>query len=362
MIEGMGGSTNAYTTFDNTVYYQSFPAKNLEMIIDLEADRMQNLLLEPVAFESERQVVKEERKYRYENGPQGKLYLAMMKAIFEKSPYGGSVIGELEDLNNLNRDHVFDFFKSYYAPNNAVLVVVGDVDIPTTMKLIKEKYGPIPLSKGVEKLKMEKDKKELYVAQARFKREVQLNGNNENTLFMLTYPGEALGTRKAFVMDVLSSILGEGESSYLHHKFVMGEKPVLSEVSASNHNLKYNGLFFISGQLLAGSSDKNVKEKLLKSLKEACTEKEMALTERSLQKSKNQYLVDYYQDIQTNFGLAVFLGMRENFFNDYRFYEKELSTYQSITLPEVVSECHNLFDSNKWIYLKINNKIKNDTF
>lgn len=360
MIEAMGGSTNAYTTFDNTVYYQSFPAAHLETIVDLEADRMQNLLLEPTAFESERLVVLEERKFRYENSPQGKLYLSMMRAMFEKSPYGGSVIGDVEDLLALNRDQVRTFFKSYYAPNNAVLVVVGDLKVPETLKWINERYGDIPFSPEVELLKKDKDRPEIYSGKPRYQREVKLNGNNPNTLFMLSFPGDPLGTRKAFVMDILSSILGDGESSYLYQNFVVGKKPKFSEVSASNYNLKYSGLFFVSGQLLDGTKEQGLNQELLTTLRSACYQKSKVLTERNLQKTKNQLLTDYYQDIQTNFGLATFLGVRENFFNDYAYYQKELSTYASISLSEVRNTCLELFNSKKSIYLTINNKTKKE--
>ena len=128
LIEGNGGFSNAYTSFDNTVYHENMPSKSLPIIIDMEADRMVNLLLEPKAFEKERQVVLEERKLRYDNSPMGKLFLNMMQEVFEGTPYGGSVIGNVEDIKNVSRDQIFNYFKKYYSPNNAIVVIVGDVD------------------------------------------------------------------------------------------------------------------------------------------------------------------------------------------------------------------------------------------
>src|SRR5690606_1475586 len=117
IVEGNGGSNNAYTTNDLTVYYENLPSKHIETIIDVEADRMQNLLLEPAAFESERLVVLEERKMRYENRDAGKLYLEMMLEMFKDTPYGTSVIGNIEDIKNVPRERMLEYFKEFYAPN-----------------------------------------------------------------------------------------------------------------------------------------------------------------------------------------------------------------------------------------------------
>ena len=157
LIEGNGGFSNAYTTFDNTVYHENMPSKSLPIIIDMEADRMVNLLLEPTAFEKERQVVLEERKQRYENRPMGKLFLSMMQAVFENTPYGGSVIGDIEDIKNVTRDQIYDYFKKYYSPNNAIIVIVGDVDTKKTMAMIKEKYGSLKANPNLKKLKEKMD-------------------------------------------------------------------------------------------------------------------------------------------------------------------------------------------------------------
>ena len=163
LIESNGGSNNAYTTFDSTVYYENLPTKTkdgeslVEKMIDVEADRMENLLLEQQSFESERNVVLEERKMRYENSPSGKLWMALMKNIFEATPYGGSVIGSKEDLVSLKRDQVMDFFNKFYTPDNAVIVVAGDVDPSNVYDQVKEKYGQMKSSSA--EIKQYKDKR-----------------------------------------------------------------------------------------------------------------------------------------------------------------------------------------------------------
>ena len=139
IVSGNGGQNNAYTTNDLTVYYEMLPSEHFEKIADVEADRMQNLLLETSSFEKERYVVLEERKLRYENSDRGKLYLNMMKEMFVGTPYGSSVIGEVEDLKTISREKVLDYFKKFYAPNNAVVLVVGDLEHEDVFRIMRKK-------------------------------------------------------------------------------------------------------------------------------------------------------------------------------------------------------------------------------
>lgn len=349
-VEGNGGSSNAYTTNDLTVYHENMPASTLEMIIDLEADRMVNLSLDPVTFESERQVVLEERKLRYENSPQGKLYLTMMKKVFKNTPYEGSVIGEESDLLKLSRENVQEYFKRYYSPNNAVIVVVGDISSSKTLSLIREKYGNLAPDKDLEKEKQQLQKLELYKHKASYPQEVNLNGNSPDPMFIFAYRGVQSGTRESFVLDMLSSILADGESSYLNRLYVQNKKPILSSVSVSNQTLRQSGVFFTQGTLLKKTNLDYFKKRYLKDSLNFC---EDSIDDRSLQKTKNQYYVSYYDELDSNAGVAQLIGQREIFYNDYKFYLKELEIYNSITLSELKKACNDIFNSNKSIFLTI---------
>lgn len=344
VIEGNGGSNNAYTTMDSTVYYENVPNTVVEKIIELEADRMGNILLEPNSVESERKVVMEERKMRYENSPGGKLFLNMMQETFKGTPYGGSVIGDVKDLKSLTRDQLLSFHKEHYVPNNAIIVVVGDVDADDVISEIEDQYGDLKPNEALAEFKKTKETRELYSHKTKWGRRIKLNGNSENVKFMVAYPGEPLGTRKAFVMDILSSILGDGTSSYLNQKFVTGKRPVLSDIGVGNYNLKHNGVFFVSGELLKGKSLKGFERSYKKVARKMCAR---AINERNLQKTKNQYLISYYKDLQTNSGIAEFLGIRENFYGDYGFYKKEIEIYDSISLEEVMDVCRETFGNEK---------------
>jgi zinc protease len=354
IVEGNGGRGNAYTTFDSTVYYESFPSKILNKIIDLEADRMGHLTIETKSFESERLVVKEERKMRYENSPMGKLYLSMMKAVFKGTPYGGSVIGDVKDLDSLTQDQIQEFFKTFYAPNNAIIVVVGDVSGPDVFKQVKRKYGNLKSNKKLADLKKSLDKVDIYDFKEFKSGERKVFAQAKDPIFIAAYPGVKLNDRKAMVYDLLTSMLSGGISSYMHQKYVQAKKPLFSSIGVSNYNLKNSGVFFIKGDLLPGTSLSKVKRILKKDVKRYC--RDDVLTLRELQKTRNNYLVDYYSSISSNSGLASFLGMREAFFGDYEHYKKELREYSSISLDEIKKECKNIFKPGSEILLHVWNK------
>ena len=350
LIEGNGGSSNAYTTMDKTVYYENLPSEHIDLIIDLEADRMANLLLEKTSFESERMVILEERKFRYENKTGGKLYLKMMQEMFYGTPYGGSVIGDIKDLETVSRDQIQDYFKRFYAPNNCVIVIVGNFDTSKVLASIRDKYDSIPASTSIDKFKVERSMPTLYKHQAELKRTINLNGPTPTPQFMVAYKGEPLGTKKSFVMDILASIIGDGKSSYLNQTYVYSKKPVLSNIYSSNYTMAHSGSFYVGGELLKGVSLDKFRTNFQKDLRKIC---ENSFSERELQKTKNQYLINYYAQLETNAGMASFLGQRESFYGDYNFYKKELEIYNNITLEEVKNACHEIFKEGENIFLSI---------
>jgi zinc protease len=350
LVEGNGGKNNAYTTNDLTVYYESLPKEHFAKMVDLEADRMQNLLLEKKSFESERSVVLEERKMRYENSDRGKIYLRMMKEVFKGTPYGTSVIGTIPDLKSVSRDQIYKYFKQYYAPNNAVIVVVGDLDSEEVFSTIEKSFKNIPKSKGLEKAKKDAISKTNFKFKAKFDREIKIKGTSPTPVFNLAFKGVKIGTTDGFILDILSSVLGDGGSSYLNQNYVLSAKPKLSAIYAGNHTLMDSGVFYIFGHLLGSESVSSIKKDLFKTLKRSCDE---AVTERSLQKVKNQYLVSMMSGLDTNAGIARFLGDHDVYYGRYDFYKKEMGIYNSITVEQVKSICKKYLVKEKSIFLSI---------
>lgn len=356
IVEGNGGSNNAYTTNDLTVYYENLPSEHINKIIDVEADRMQDLALVPASFESERNVILEERKMRYENSDRGKLYLEMMKAIFEGTPYGTSVIGKIEDIKSVTREQMLDYFKKYYAPNNAMILIVGDVDHDDVFSELEKRFGSIPKNKKLEDQKEEVLSSKGFEFKGKYNgREIHLNGTSPNPNFFLAFKGIKIGPRDAYILDILSSVLGDGESSFLNQAYVLNKKPKLTTVSASNYTLQDSGVFFIGGELIKGSNLHWIKKDLYKTITKTCREK---IDNRSVQKVKNQYLVQMISGLETNAGIAGFLGNREIFYGDYNFYKKEIEIYNSITVEELKTACAQYLTKENSVYISIWNKNK----
>lgn len=351
-IEKFGGSTNAYTNFDMTVYYESLPSAHLKSMIEMEADRVKGLLLQPDLVDKERQVVFEERKMRYENSPEGKLYLRMMQEVFKGTPYGGSVIGEVEDLKALTPENLRSFHDNFYVPNNMVIVIAGDVDADEVHSLIKSNFGDISRSSKLSDLKNENDDKSKYAFKTKnIRNEIKLKGTSPSPLFMYAFQGLPLGPRESYVMDILSSVIGDGESSWLNQTLVKTRRPLLSNVYASNYTLQHNGVFFIGGELANKVSIAGFKSNLESYIKNKMCDQ--AISERTVQKTKNQYLLSFFEGLKTNAGVAHFVGLRESFFGDYNNYKKEIEIYESISTSEVKEVCQKYLASAQGIFVSI---------
>jgi zinc protease len=339
IIEGSGGSTNAYTTNDQTVYYENLPSTELEKILDIESDRMENLLLDVEAFNKEREVVLEERKMRYENSPKGQLYLEMMQTLYKGTPYGRSVIGDIPDLKSVTREQIYKYFKRFYAPNNATIVLVGDVDVYRAKELITEKFGKIPSSPSVEEAHKELKDAD-FVPKWKTHQVVMKKGESPNPIFMLAFPTFKAGHARGYPLDVLSSIIGSGKSASLVNQYILIDKPVATSMYAAHQSLEKSGFFFVGGELVHGVKLDAFRDDLLKNLNDFC---ETEINERSIQKVKNNYLTGLYGGLDTNAGLASFLGERQLVFNDWRFYKQELDMYEQVTVADVKKECQEVF-------------------
>lgn len=339
IIEGSGGSTNAYTTNDQTVYYENLPSTELERILDIEADRMENLLLDVDDFNKEREVVLEERKMRYENSPRGQLYLELMQKLYLGTPYGRSVIGDISDLKSVTREQIYKYFKRFYAPNNATLILVGDVGVSEAKSLIKEKFGKMQSSPSVE-IAHKELKEEDFQPKLKADQVVSIKGESPNPLFMLAYPTYKAGHPKGYALDVLSSILGSGKSASLVNQYILIDKPVATSMYAAHQSLEKSGFFFVGGELVRGVKLKDFRDNLLNKLNGFC---DSEVTERTIQKVKNNYLTGLYGGLDTNAGLASFLGERQIIFGDWRFYKQELDMYERVSVNDVKAVCRETF-------------------
>lgn len=353
IIEGSGGTTNAYTTNDSTVYYENLPSPQLGMILDIEADRMENLTLDEDEFNRERAVVLEERKMRYENSPRGQLYQLLMQTFFAGTPYGRPVIGEIPDLKSVSRAQIHAYFKRFYAPNNVTLVLAGDVNTKEAKKIIQEKFGKIKPSPSVKEDHASLKDVNFKVSFSKSK-VVNQKGESPNPLFMLAYPTYKAGHEKGYALDVLSSILGSGKSSTLINEYILVNRPVATSMYAAHQQLEKAGFFFLGGELVRGVKLEDFRKDLQSKLLKYC---ETEITPRNIQKIKNNYLVDLYAGLDSNAGLAQFLGDRQMLMGDWRYYKKELELYEKVNVEDVKNVCRETFSKNN-VFVSVWNKHK----
>lgn len=342
VIEGSGGSTNAYTTNDQTVYYENLPSSQLSIMLDIEADRMENLILDTDEFNKERSVVLEERKMRYENSPRGQLYQMLMKNFFEGTPYSRAVIGEIPDLKSVTREQIYAYFKRFYAPNNVTLVLVGDVNVSEAKKMITEKFGKILPSKTVDGDHASLTD-EQFSPSIRTSKVIKKKGESPSPIFMMAFPTYKAGHEKGYALDVLSSILGSGKSSSLTNEYVLINRPMATSIYAAHQQFEKAGFFFVGGELVRGIKLDEFRLNLGNRLKKYC---DTEITEKNIQKIKNNYLIDLYGNLDTNAGLAQFLGDRQLLMGDWRFYKKELSLYEVVNVDDVKKACLETFSKN----------------
>lgn len=355
-ISSIGGKSNAYTSFDSTVYYESIPSSGLKDLIKYEADRMSSLTINPTQFISEKDVILEERRYRYENKPEGKLFLSIMQAIFKGTPYGGSVIGKKEDVRSLTAEILKKFFNIYYVPNNAIIVIAGDVDAEQTLGWIKDKFEKIPRGKHLEALKKKESDPKRFLNKLKYGQVIKIHSSNSVPMFAMAYKADPLGTRNSFIVDLLSGILSEGKSSALSQKYVQSKKPLLRTIDTFNYNLKHSGIFVIEGNLLESTNLEQFRKRLISDSLHFCDKN--IINKRSLEKVRNQQLTSFFSSLETNASITLFIGNREHFYGDYSYYLKELEIYDSITVEEITESCHKIFDKKEQIFISLWNKHK----
>ncbi len=354
IIDGSGGSNNAYTNFDSTVYYESLPSHMLEKVIDIEADRMEHLGVNEKAFESERKVILEERKMTHENKPSGMIFLKMMQAVFENTPYGLSVIGSKKDVQSITLEKLQKFHKTFYVPNNAIVIVVGDVDSDQALDLIRARYMTIAISPELDKLKAEMDEPQRFTHKGRYKREIKLFAEVPTPLFKIAYKGFSNKNKDSYVATMLSAILAGGESSSLYQRYVKGKKPKLAGLHSYHYGLQNNGVFVFGGALLPKVNLKKFKKDFLRHIKKSC----VGINERDVMKVQNQVLTGFYNELDTNSGVASVLGLSEKYYNDYNHYNKELIIYNSVTVDDVKRLCRRMFNNDEYIFISAWNRHK----
>jgi zinc protease len=325
LIRKSGGIDNAFTSQDFTAYFENLAADRVELALELEADRMQGLILDMNELKTEREVVKEERRLRTEDDPQGALVEALFAQAYMSHPYHWPVIGWFGDLDSMTLDDLQRHYDTYYSPNNATLVVVGDVKADNLLPVIKQLFEPIP--RGPEPKPVATTEPE-QKGERRFllKREAQV------PFVMMGYRVPNYTSEDSYALDVLESILSRGKSSRLYQSLVYDQK--LSLAVGAEYGLMQAdpGLFYFYALVSPNQKVEAVEEALNKEIKRLQNEPP---TEQELQRAKNQVEAARIFEQDSNFRHAMLLGQAESIGAGWRKVDEFLDRIRAVTTKDV---------------------------
>ncbi|MGZ5279522.1 MAG: M16 family metallopeptidase [Pseudobdellovibrionaceae bacterium] len=315
---------NAFTSNDYTGFYENLPSSKLELIMDMEVDRMRSLALNPADLTSELQVVGEERRWRVDNNPGGLLREMIFGNLFKVHPYTWPVIGYMADIQAYTPEKLRKFYDTYYVPNNAVLVISGDFEPQKTKALIEKYYSQLE-SKPLP------EKKFPVEPEAKAPQRKILAWDVQTKTFMIAYKGIQAGHADSFALDLLGNILGGGRSSRLHKKLVY-QQQVASSVGSYNMTNADPGAFLVMTTMKPGKTTLGAEQEILAEIEALKAE---LVTAAELQKAKNQTMMDYMEGLTTIDGKAQALAINEIYFGDYQHLFSDLERYNKVKVQDI---------------------------
>ena len=338
IVEANGGSNNAYTSDDQTYYYEVFPSNKLELSLWMESERM----LHPIIRQEDRitlqeGVVKEEKNFRLRNAPYGALLYAVRSNLYKKHPYGRLTIGLDKDLTAADINDFKKFNARYHKPNNATLVVAGDIDIDETKEMVEKYFADIPSSDDVVRnLPKEDPIKETI-------RSKWYDPNIQVPALLVGYITPKMNTREARVLSLLSTYLSDGKSSVLYKRMVDDNKLALA-VQTVNLAQEDYGTYL----MLALPLGEITLEKLLSEIDEEIEKvKNELITDRDLEKLQNSLETQFVNRNASIEGIANSLSDYYTFYGDTGLINSELDIYRSITKEEIRDVAKKYLNSNQ---------------
>ncbi len=323
-MEKAGGNNNAYTTRDETVYTDWFPSSALELMFDMESDRIRDLALEPKMVASERGVVYSERRSSVDNNNFGILYEQLEAAAFTAHPYHWPVLGWPSDIEAWTQQDLKDYFAIGYAPNNCTMVVVGDVTVARIMELAKKYIEPIPSHDPPPPVRT-KEPEQLGERRVTVKKAAQL------PLQMVAFHVPEAKNPDSIALDLMATVLSRGQSSRLYKRMVDEEPLALSVNGGMNDSLDPTLLTFTIQP--RNGVDPAKTEKVL--YEELARLQNTEISARELQKARNQLLTQHYSELKTIAGRANLLGTSEVMFGDYRKAFTIDKDYEAVTAADI---------------------------
>lgn len=342
LVSSNGGKNNANTTDDRTYYYEVFPSNKLELGLWLESERLLHPIIKQEGVDTQNEVVKEEKRLRVDNQPYGRFLEYVKQNMFKKHPYKGTTIGKMAHLDDATLEEFLAFNKKFYVPNNATLVVAGDIDIASAKKLIEDYFGPIPRGKDIERSFPKEDPITEAISAKGYDSNIQIPA------IMAAYRTPSMKTRDSRVLDMISSYFSSGKSSILYKKLVDTKKMAL-QVGAINLSQEDYGTYILfglpQGETKLADIISEIDEEVLKMQTDL-------ISEKAYQKLQNQFENNYVDSNSSVEGIANSLARYNVLYGDTNLINTEIDIYRSITREEIRNAAKKYLNPNQRLILE----------
>jgi zinc protease len=343
IIASVGGQSNAYTTDDETVFWETLPAQYLPLAVWLEADRMATLRVDEATFRNEREVVKEERRMRVDNQPYGRLNEIIYDQAFTTHPYKHPTIGSMEDLQAASIADVREFHQTFYVPENATLTIVGDFDTAQAKELITTYFGRVP--KAPRPVPRDIPQEPTQKAEKRVTVEAPWPLPAVVVAYHITYDGHP----DSYPLHIASKVLSDGQSSRIYQKLVYRDRLAVTAFGGANL-IEHPNLFYAVAIVQPGQTPQDAITALVGELDRLKTE---PISERELQRTKNQFARDYIMGRQSIQQKALQLAHASVLHGDVTTADGEFEIFQRISAADVQRVARTYFTEENRLVLTI---------
>ena len=341
IVNANGGFYNANTGHDRTYYFNNFPSNKLELTLWIESERMLHPIITEKAIKTQQEVVKEEKRLR-ENQPYGDLFNVVSENLFKVHPYNNFIIGSMDDLSSASVDYYLEFNKKFHVPNNAALVVAGDIDIEKTRDLIKKYFSDIPRGVDIPREYPMEEEITSAIKVESFDKNIQIPA------YLLGYRTPGHNEREAYVMEMISIYLSSGQSSKLY-KRIVDEKKLALQISSQNLSLEDYGVYFIFSLPMGDTNMETIMSEIDSEIELMQTN---LISDKDFQKLQNIIENRFVSSNSTVAGIGNSLAHNYFFHDSTNHINTELDIYKSISKEEIRMVAKKLLGKNQRLELK----------
>lgn len=340
-VNEAGGTLNAHTSFDETVYKFTVPSNQIKLALWIESQRMRHLLVDNVGLETQRGVVKEEKKQRYDNSPYGTMLEKMMENLFEGGSYAWTPIGSAQHIDVAGLDEFIEFYDNFYQPNNATLVITGDFDLEDAKQYVRDYFGHYP--KAGEPKRSEFTLKPLEGTH----RELIEDKMAQLPAIFMGYRAPKMGEKDYYAMEYLNQILATGESSRFYQRLVNKEQTAV-QVASQLLGLEKAGFMMLIGIPAVGQEPEVVEKQIFEEIDNLINN---GITDDEFTKARNILEARFVNGKKNTLEKAMTLASYHTYFGDANLINKEIDKYMSITKQDVIDVAKKYLDTDNKVIL-----------